>query len=241
MTTVNGGSLTILVDGSTGEGDGIDSNGWLVINGGTVTASACGFSGDAGIDSDMGIYLNGGTVLAGGNMLDRIGESKQNFAVFQFAGSQKGGTYTLKNSGEKVVAQQEIENDFLYLVISAADMTPGEYTLWNGDTQLQGAAGGNMGGFGGMGGPMPEGVAPPQRNPEGFERPEGQENGMPPDMPEGQQPPQMQEGQTPPDGEHPGGMGRPGGQDWQVASGAYSAVFVIQKGENYFSGVTEVR
>ena len=155
--------------------------------------------------------------------------------MFQFAGSQKGGTYTLKNSGEKVVAQQEIENDFLYLVISGADMTPGEYTLWNGDTQLQGAAGGNMGGFGGMGGPMTEGVAPPQRNPEGFERPEGQENGMPPDMPEGQQPPQMQEGQTPPDGEHPGGMGRPGGQVGQNLSYSFSVLV----GGNYYIGVTD--
>ena len=66
VTTVNGGTLTIKVSGETGEGDGIDSNGWLVINGGTVIAAACGISGDAGIDSDMGIHINGGTVLATG-------------------------------------------------------------------------------------------------------------------------------------------------------------------------------
>ena len=76
VTTVNGGVLTIDVDGATGEGDGIDSNGWLVINGGTVIAAACGSSQDSGIDSDNGIYINGGTVVASGNMLDRIdGES----------------------------------------------------------------------------------------------------------------------------------------------------------------------
>ena len=34
VTTVNGGSVNIQVAGETGEGDGIDSNGWLVINGG---------------------------------------------------------------------------------------------------------------------------------------------------------------------------------------------------------------
>ena len=72
VTTINGGTVNIAVTGSTGEGDGIDSNGWLVINGGTVIAAACGFSGDAGIDSDMGIYLNGGTVCASGNMLDAV-------------------------------------------------------------------------------------------------------------------------------------------------------------------------
>ena len=72
VTTVNGGELHIRVTGETGEGDGIDSNGWLVINGGTVTAQACAVSADAGIDSDMGIHINGGTVIAAGHMLDRI-------------------------------------------------------------------------------------------------------------------------------------------------------------------------
>jgi hypothetical protein len=60
VTTVNGGKLTIRVTGETGEGDGIDSNGYLVINGGTVIAAACSNSADAGIDSDMGIHINGG-------------------------------------------------------------------------------------------------------------------------------------------------------------------------------------
>ena len=40
VTTINGGALSIQVTGETGEGDGIDSNGYLVINGGTVTAAA---------------------------------------------------------------------------------------------------------------------------------------------------------------------------------------------------------
>ena len=71
VTTVNGGFLNIRVDGSTGEGDGIDSNGWLVINGGVVNTSACATSMDAGIDSDKGIHINGGTVIAGGNMFSK--------------------------------------------------------------------------------------------------------------------------------------------------------------------------
>lgn len=58
VTTVNGGTLNILCDGGTGQGDGIDSNGWLIINGGTVIAQACSTGGDAGIDSDKGIYIN---------------------------------------------------------------------------------------------------------------------------------------------------------------------------------------
>lgn len=102
VTTVNGGKLTIYVTGDTGEGDGIDSNGWLVINGGTVIARACSDSADAGIDSDMGIHINGGTVIASGHMLDRIEDGGQNYAVFTFAEKQKGNeTVSLKNTEEK--------------------------------------------------------------------------------------------------------------------------------------------
>lgn len=72
VTTINGGSVNIQVTGETGEGDGIDSNGYLVINGGAVNAAACSSSGDAGIDASAGITINGGTVLASGNMYDPI-------------------------------------------------------------------------------------------------------------------------------------------------------------------------
>ncbi|MBQ8263587.1 MAG: carbohydrate-binding domain-containing protein, partial [Oscillospiraceae bacterium] len=172
VTTVNGGSLAIRVDGATGEGDGIDSNGWLVINGGSVYAQACAFSGDAGIDSDMGIHINGGTVVASGNMLDRIGESGQTFAVFQFAAAQEGGLYSLRNADGSAVVEPEIENSFSYLIISDPALTEGEYSLYSGDTPLAGARSGGMGGNmmpGGQRPAMPEGMTPP----EGMEMPEG--------------------------------------------------------------------
>ena len=163
VTTVNGGVLTIDVDGATGEGDGIDSNGWLVINGGTVIAAACGSSQDSGIDSDNGIYINGGTVVASGNMLDRIDGGEQPYVVFGFRQRQRGGTsITLKAEGGSTAGEWTPTNDFTYLVVSSPDLTEGTYTLWNGDTQLAGAAG-MTGGKGGMGGgPRPDGVEPPE-------------------------------------------------------------------------------
>ena len=170
VTTINGGTLTIDVDGATGEGDGIDSNGWLVINGGTVIAAACGDSQDSGIDSDNGIYINGGTVTASGNMLDRIDGGAQPYVVFGFRQRQQGGTtVTLKAEDGTVAGEWTPANDFTYLVVSSPALTEGTYTLWAGDTQLAGAAGmsGNRGGMGG--GPRPGGEEPP----DGFEPPEG--------------------------------------------------------------------
>ena len=172
VTTINGGILTIQVTGATGEGDGIDSNGWLVINGGTVITAACGFSMDAGIDSDMGIHINGGTVVASGNMLDHISESKQNFAVFNFASRQKGGNaYMLKNSAGEAVAEVTPGNDFSCLVFSAKGLVAGTYTLWQGDTQLAASKDDKGRGFpGGMPGGFPDGEKP--QMPEGAPRPE---------------------------------------------------------------------
>ncbi len=247
VTTVNGGVLQISVTGETGEGDGIDSNGWLVINGGTVVASACSVSGDAGIDSDMGIHINAGTVIATGNMLDRIEAGGQNHAVFNFAEKQKGtDTVALKTDGGKTVLEHKAENDYSILIYSSSDLKEGNYTLWNGEKQLAGYSGGIMnmqpGGFG-PDSEMPENMTPPEHS-EGEMpgRPEMPENG---ELSEDREPPK---GETPPDGfrlpegaERPqkpeGDMKRP--EDFDKASGEISAEFKITNGSNVFMGITE--
>ena len=142
VTTINGGHLRITVTGETGEGDGIDSNGSIVISGGTVETFACGSSADSGIDADMGISLQGGTVIATGNMLDRIDENSQTHAVFTFAQSQNPGIYTLKNAAGEAVLEISAQNPFRNLILSAPTLTEGTYTLWCGDTQFEGVSGG---------------------------------------------------------------------------------------------------
>ena len=166
VTTINGGDVNIIVNGGTGEGDGIDSNGWLVINGGTLVSQGCGFSMDGGIDSDRGIHINGGTVFATGNMLDEISPSMQNFVVFNFVGSQSAGKYSLKNSDGVIIAEYDITNNFSNLIVSAKELVEGDYTLWMGDTQFAGAKTEAMNGMGrpGMGGDFtpPEGMEFPK-------------------------------------------------------------------------------
>lgn len=191
VTTVNGGLLGIRVDGNTGEGDGIDSNGWLVINGGVVTASACAVSQDAGIDSDKGIHINGGTVTATGNMLDHISESEQDYVVFTFQDKVKADEkITLKKGEEEFFFT--MKNEYTYLIVSQKFVAEGgTYTLWKDEEQLGVVAmdgmGGGMkpGGF--RGGQMPEGMEPGERT----EIPEGMEAGERPEMPEGIEPGQM--------------------------------------------------
>ena len=179
VTTINGGNLNIICNGATGEGDGIDSNGWLVINGGVVTAQACATSGDAGIDSDKGIYINGGKVLATGNMLDYIAGGEQTYAVFSFAERQNAGTYALKNADGEIAAEFAPENDFIYLIIAGDELLPGEYTFWLNDIQL------SAGMIGGFRGGMQGGERPQMPGGEGFELPEGEQPG---EMPRGERP-----------------------------------------------------
>ena len=137
VTTVNDGILNIKVNGSTGEGDGIDSNGWLVINGGSVVSVACGFSMDAGIDSDKGISINGGTVMASGNMLDEIAESEQTYVVFMTTETINGGTkISIKNESGDIVAETTIVNDCTCLAVSSETLLPGTYTLWKDGEKL---------------------------------------------------------------------------------------------------------
>ena len=261
VTTVNGGRLRIDVAGTTGEGDGIDSNGWLVINGGRVEAYACGSSMDSGIDSDLGIQINGGTVIATGNMLDRIEEGGQTYAVFQFAQSQHELTWTLKDPWDSPVMECQTPNDFSNLLFSSPALTEGTYTLWSGETQFEGFAG--PGGFFGDLGPIErpdfpgkgdgDVEIPPQPTVEyeiqGAEppaRPEDMPLGQPP---EGSDPSNMPAGPMPegsaemPVPEMPGGVRPPqdGYQGVLIPSVALTTDFAIVQGANYFYNVQAVK
>ncbi len=173
--TMNGGKLNITVTGESGEGDGIDSNGWLVVNGGTITSAACGTSMDSGLDSDMGIYLNGGTIVSTGNMLDHIEAGGQPHALFTAQQRLSGGqTYTAKDSKENIIIEATPENDFQMLVVSADNMQENEaYTLWAGDTKVADSGEGGMMGMPGMPGGRPGGR--PGGAPGEFGPPEGME------------------------------------------------------------------
>ena len=236
VTTINGGRLNIVVDGSTGEGDGIDSNGWLVINGGTVISSACAFSADAGIDSDNGIHINGGTVIASGNMLDRISESEQNFLVLSFDTRQDGGnSYLIKDESGEVIEEWEPFNDFTYLVYSSADLEPGNYAIWQGETRLAGAAGEAVGGpgRGDMGGPMgrPDGAEPPKR-------PDGEEPPEKPDGMKGQERPEgMQRGEHPERSKDGTGKDEYPEKNSSAETAEISVKFTVEEGGSYFSHV----
>lgn len=222
VLTINDGILTC--DSGLGkEGDGIDSNGWIVVNGGYTIATGNGGSMDSGVDADRGIYVNGGTLLAGGNMYDEIAEdSAQEFLVMNLAQRvEEGQLLLLKDAQGNPAAAFRAANACQILVYSSEILTENEYSLYtvfsvtgdlNGsiytnitgytdEVQLQYSSGSVMGsGFGGgrpFGGQMPKDMEFPGKMEPGQ---------MPEDMefPGGMEPGQMPEGMEFPRGMEPG-------------------------------------
>lgn len=238
VTTINGGSIHIL-GGLGAEGDGVDSNGWLVINGGTVIASANPAS-DSGLDSDMGSYINGGTVVAFGSTMDWAeSDSEQVTINLQFAEYKNADDAILiKNAsdGNVVFSFDPTEDEVLsanarkYMgaIISCPEFMLGDtYNIFVANVQ-QAYTGTDVNG----GAPaMPDDMErpddqpqPPDGNPP--ESPQGEPAGNPPEKPDGE-----------PDGmpqDMPAGNGIEGGFK-NIGEG--STDFLMQDKVNCFSGI----
>ncbi len=127
VTTILGGNLRILAGLGT-EGDGIDSNGYLVIRGGSVVASAHS-AADAGVDSDLGTFIHGGTVVALGSDRDTVdSESSQATMHLQFARVQSGEIRITREDGSQVFSYDPAEDGrgYMGLIISCPDFQVGD-------------------------------------------------------------------------------------------------------------------
>ncbi|MBQ3135626.1 MAG: carbohydrate-binding domain-containing protein [Oscillospiraceae bacterium] len=193
VTTINGGTLHI-VAGLGKEGDGIDSNGWLVINGGDVFSSAHP-AADAGLDSDMGSYINGGRVWAFGSTMDWAeSDSGQVTVNLQFAEgmSAKSLLKILDKDGNGILAPRAVEEDdptadrtYRGAIISDPLLKQGEtYTVYVDEVQQAYTGTDVMRGPGGFGGGRPGGQMgqPPEGGMPNFQ------GGERPNFPEGQMP-----------------------------------------------------
>lgn len=134
IITINGGNVFVNVTGEADEGDGIDSNGYLYINGGNVYAFACEKSEDSGLDSDLGIYINGGTVVATGNMADAVNKaSKQNFLQLQFRDKvSKDTLITITNKSKGAITALKTDRAYSILVVSVPKLINEEFYVYEG-------------------------------------------------------------------------------------------------------------
>ncbi len=121
-------------------GDGIDSNGNIVISGGTVMVYGPTDNGNGPIDSGDGNYsvtVSGGTLLAVGS--NGMAESAENAGQAVLAASWRNGgisageTIGIVDSDGKVLAAFELPKAISSIVFSSADLTAGEtYSIVGG-------------------------------------------------------------------------------------------------------------
>lgn len=154
---INGGEIKI-----NAGGDGIDSNGSLVINGGTVIVESTG-NGDSAFDHDGLFEINGGTAIGfgTGGMIENPSEtSKQNvLSVYLTSQAGAGSEIEIKNSSGKTIYTFEPSISGSHIMFSSPDVESGNsYTVYtDGTAQNETAAEVTgaltiIGGFNGMGG-----------------------------------------------------------------------------------------
>lgn len=134
VININGGTILVNVEQTAEEGDGIDSNGYIYINGGIIYAFASETSQDNGLDSDLGTYINGGYVVGTGNMADTINnDSKQKFMQIQFKQKvEKGTLITITDENQNPITAFQSDRSYSILTISTPDFTDGEHYVYEG-------------------------------------------------------------------------------------------------------------
>ena len=133
--TIDVNSLLASVSSDADEGDAIDSNGKLIINGGTIYAFANPRSQDAGLDSGNGTYINGGIVISTGNMTDAISnDSKQDFIYASFNQIDADSLIVVKDQDDKTIMAFNTNRTIKSLLYSSKDLNIDSYKIYVGGT-----------------------------------------------------------------------------------------------------------
>lgn len=132
---VEDGYLRILSGMQESEGDGIDSNGYVCINGGTVISWAP--HSDAPLDGDCGVFINGGTVIGIGSNKD-LAQENPDYCSINLSGEiwdyLDSTISVIDSSGKVVLSYDPMKDDFIKritrphsaIILSNDRLTPGE-------------------------------------------------------------------------------------------------------------------
>lgn len=122
-------------------GDGIDSNGSILISGGTVLVYGPTSGGDAGLDADRGIIITGGKLFATSTlgMVETPSSNSTQYVVSYAYQSTitAGSVVSLLDSDENTLFSVEILKNCQSIIFSTPDLQKGSmYSLYGGSTKL---------------------------------------------------------------------------------------------------------
>ena len=162
IVIIRGGKL-LINSGLGREGDGVDSNGYILVEGGEVI-SAARPGADSGLDADKGVIIDGGSVYSVGSSMDMASTSSSQPTMNLIFNSNvaSSSTVTVKDTdGNEIISFCADSADFIsgterrtYLaaVVSHPSFKANSvYHLYMDGTQL--GYTGNEGGHGPGGGP----------------------------------------------------------------------------------------
>lgn len=115
LIQIDGGSLTV-----DAGGDGLDSNGYIVINGGTVFVSGASDADDSGLDYEYGATVNGGDVILIGaaGMAEDFTDGTQAHLMERLSGNA-GSTIEILDANGNVLASYVVPKAFQAVTASA--------------------------------------------------------------------------------------------------------------------------
>lgn len=174
LLTINGGNIFV-----NAGGDGLDSNGNIVMNGGNVTVLGPTSDGDTALDFDGAFTINGVVLMAFGSsgMLETPTSAQNGCCIVTTLGTVSANSeFSLMDSSGNVIMSYTPTKNYASAIVYSSDIKNGStYTVTAGSTTQSitvnsnvttngvsgGFGGGQNGGFGGgQRGGQPGGSAP---------------------------------------------------------------------------------
>ena len=127
---INGGDVYV-----NAAGDGLDSNGYLYINGGTLVVDGPTNSGNGALDAGVSIIMNGGTAIAVGasGMAENLGSNSAiyNISVFFNSTLSKDTKIEIKDSLNKTIIAHTSAKTFSHMAAGSGELKKNEtYTIY---------------------------------------------------------------------------------------------------------------
>ena len=146
FSNVNTGNRKLVINGGkvyvNSDGDGLDANGSIELNGGEVIVPGTASNGNGALDYDNSFTVNGGSIIyygATGMWQNPSNSSKQYSICFGVSG-KAGDEIVLKDSNGNTVASIKTEKTYGAVAISNSSLKQGEtYTLY-----INGTSSGNQ-------------------------------------------------------------------------------------------------
>ena len=195
---ISGGVLRV-----DAEGDGLDSNGYILVSGGEVYVTGPSHGGDAALDYGIDATITGGIVVAAGqgSMAQNFGEDSTQGSILVSTQEQNaaGSDIILLDADGGEILAWTMKKSYNSVTISCPEIkSDGSYTVKMGENTVDVAMDGPIYGQGFSFGGGKRGFGSGERP---GERPEGM-----PDFPDGEKPEGMPDF---PNGERPGEMPEP--------------------------------